>query len=94
MNKQNGFTLIELMVVIAILGILLAIFIPAWQDYRNKGMNETRVEQPQRINIDEKPREYIDNSVRDNSTKVEIKTHSDGTKYACVVGEDKCYKVK
>lgn len=37
MNKQKGFTLVELMIVIAVIGILASIGIPSYQNYSTQG---------------------------------------------------------
>jgi len=42
-NKQNGFTLVELLIVIAIIGIIAAIAIPQFNSYREKSVRASIV---------------------------------------------------
>ena len=60
-QAQRGFTLIELMIVVAIIGILAAVAIPAFMDYMKRGKKTEASLQLNKIGKNSK-RAYMENS--------------------------------
>ena len=61
-TRQSGFTLVELLVVVAIIGVLAAIAIPQFSAYRARGFN-ARVEIDTRTAATSQEAYFIDNDV-------------------------------
>ncbi len=80
-SGQKGFTLIELMIVIAIIGILAAIAIPQFSAYRERGYQASMKADANSIRIAEEAY-YVDKNIYTSSatdlTNFGFKNYSDG----------------
>jgi len=87
MKKNEGFTLIELMIVIAIIGILAAIAIPQFAAYRARSFNAA-AQADLRNAATAQEAYFVDNQTYTNNTSVLI-----GTTYGLFLSENVSFTI-
>lgn len=80
-SKNKGFTLVELMVAVAILGILASIVLPSYQDYLRKGRRSAA--QSVLMDVAQKQQQYLldSRSYASDLSALNITVPSDVSKY-------------
>lgn len=83
-SKNKGFTLVELMVAVAILGILASIVLPSYQDYLRKGRRSAA--QSVLMDVAQKQQQYLldSRSYASDLSTLNITVPSDVSKYYAI----------